>query len=168
MVTLSFAEKKDSIVRAWMDEAWASAGPAATGAVKGPGRLASAEGRTMSEALPVIFDEIVGGMDPVRLAAALDDIVRLRAVQRISPSRALGFIPALRRILRSSIGSEPAARGALERIDDRIDSLALQAFDSLVACREQIARARADELRRSHYVPGRLRPSFLEEPGDVP
>ncbi|MFB3853134.1 MAG: RsbRD N-terminal domain-containing protein [Vicinamibacterales bacterium] len=168
MITRPVADKRDAIVGAWMGEACAGIGAPALGLGRDHDRFACAESRTLSNCLPVLFDEIVGSMDRVRVAAALDDILRIRAVQPIAPSCALGFILGLRRIIREKVGSGPDSAAFLAFVDDRIDQLALQAFDSLVECREQIARARLEEVGRGRVILGRMRLPVLEEPGDVP
>jgi hypothetical protein len=71
----------------------------------------------------------------------------MRAVQPLEPSRALGFIFALKAILRDVLGTGREAAAALADLDSRIDRVGLAAFDRYMACREQIMELKANETR---------------------
>jgi hypothetical protein len=62
-------------------------------------------------------------------------------VQDFRPSDALRFIFDLRDVVAEVTGAPPQA------LENRIDELALMAFDQYMACRDQIARLREKELR---------------------
>jgi hypothetical protein len=97
-------------------------------------------GHTLRCSLSVLLDQVVGEMDVGCIAPALDDIVRLRAVQDLNPSQALHFLLLLKPIMR-----ELAADRDQLLLNDRIDQLALMAFDTYMRCREQLAEIRAKE-----------------------
>ena len=105
-------------------------------------------GHTLRQSLTTLYQELQGSMDAVRIASALDAIVRLRAVQDLSPSQAVGFVFLLKPIVHELA---PESGHALlddkikDRIDDRIDRLALVAFDKYMQCREQVAEIRKRE-----------------------
>jgi len=104
-------------------------------------------GHAIKESLNTLARELLGGMDKIAIAAALDALVRLRAVQDFRPSRALRFIFDLRDIVAEVTGEVPQA------LESRIDELALMAFDQYMACRDQIAGLRERELRfRMQYA----------------
>ena len=109
-------------------------------------------GHTLREGLAVLFDELLAGMDSSRITAALDSIVRIRAVQDSTPSQAVGFLFLLKRILREE---EPEMEPA--EIDTRIDGMILLAFDLYMKCREKIYEIRAAEAQRRVFVPERVR-----------
>jgi hypothetical protein len=91
--------------------------------------------------------------DAEAVAKALDQIVKIRAVQDFSPSQALSFVFLIKRILRQEFAQELSAKGELEdllRFETRVDNLAVMAFDLYVASRDQIARMRVDEVKRAH------------------
>jgi len=100
-------------------------------------------GHTVRQCLTVLFDQLHGEMDPGCIAAALDAIIRLRAVQDLTPSQAVGFVFLLRPILR-----ELAPEHDPVWFGERIDRLALMAFDKYMQCREQLAEIRLSESRR--------------------
>jgi hypothetical protein len=100
-------------------------------------------GHVLKENLTTLARELLGEMDEKAIAPALDALVRLRAVQDFRPSDALRFIFDLRDV----VAEVPQA------LENRIDELALMAFDQYMACRDQIARLREKELRlRMQYA----------------
>jgi hypothetical protein len=104
-------------------------------------------GHTLRESLTTLFAELRGNMDTERIAPALDAIIRIRAVQDLTASQAVGFVFLLKPILRELA---PEDQGSL---DGRIDRLALMAFDNYMQCREQLADIRVSERRRRIRVP---------------
>ena len=78
---------------------------------------------------------------------ALDPIMRTQAVRGQSPSEAIGFIFLLKRAGRAVWGGalDAATRDAL---DQRVDDLALVAFDAYARCRDDIQEIRVRAIRR--------------------
>lgn len=74
---------------------------------------------------------------------ALDSVIRIRAVQSFSASRAVGFVFFLKSIIRTELNgdTDPA-------LEDRIDRTALAAFDRFMKCREDIYLLKATEAKR--------------------
>ena len=100
-------------------------------------------GAALRRALPVLVRHVLGVAEP-EAQQALDAIIRLRAVQDLSPSQAVGFVFYLREVL--------GEQGTDEAIQRRIDDLSLAAFEAYMRCREQIAQIRANEMARSPRV----------------
>lgn len=120
--------------------------------------FANPVGRTTAEASATLLDLILDGSAPAAVAAALEPIVRIRAIQECAPSAALGFIPALKAALREEIPdllSEPARSTTMVALDARVDEALLVAVDLYVRCREEVARIRVREATRQ--VSGLLR-----------
>jgi hypothetical protein len=105
-------------------------------------------GHAIQQGLPVLFDQLVGDMDAVRITPALDEIVRIRAVQDFSPSQALAFLFLLKSLLREHL-SDPDQRALLEA---RIDELALRGFDLYIGCREKLHEIKLGEAHRRLYL----------------
>jgi hypothetical protein len=104
-------------------------------------------GHAIKESLTTLARELLSEMDEKAIAPALDALVRLRAVQDFRPSDALRFIFDLREVVAEVTGEVPRA------LENRIDELALMAFDQYMACRDQIAGLRQKELRsRMQYI----------------
>lgn len=116
-------------------------------------------GCALKEGLPILLDELLGGMNAASLAPALEGIIRIRAVQDFTPSQAVGFLFLLKGILRRESKALPEALAALE---DRIDELALLGFDLFMKCRERIYQVKADEGRRKVDLLERMQAGTLQ------
>jgi hypothetical protein len=116
-------------------------------------RFANPIGHALAEGLPEILDAVASGREPgERALSALEGIVRIRSIQDLAPSRAVGFVYLLRRAIRDELAAElanGAHAAALAEIDARIERIALVAFDTYTSVREQTYRLRQEELRRS-------------------
>jgi len=116
-------------------------------------RFANPIGHALSDGLPELLDAVACGREPgERALSALEGIVRIRSVQDLPPSRAVGFVYLLRRVIREELAAELAKgahAAALAEIEERVERLALVAFDMYVELREQMYRLRQEELRRS-------------------
>jgi hypothetical protein len=81
----------------------------------------------------------------------LDGIVRIRAVQDFTAGQAVAFIFLLKRVIREELKGEvrvqPGGDG-LAAVEERIDEMALLAFDLFMKCRERIYEIRVNEAKR--------------------
>lgn len=105
-------------------------------------------GHTMREVLPALLDVVLGRIPEDDAAAPLERLIRIRAVQDLTPGQAIGFLFQLNPLLREQVGKD-------EAMETRVNRLALTAFDLYVSCREQMHAIQIKELRRSAYVPQR-------------
>ncbi len=106
-------------------------------------RFRNPVGHALRESLARLAAELFGDMNREAVAAALDPVIRIRAVQTLAPSQAVGFVFLLKPIVRA-LPDEDVAR--LER---RIDQLALMAFDKYMQCREELGEIRINEAKRA-------------------
>lgn len=148
-------DKKDAIVRQWFDAFRLTYAPDTAEFLKSrQDPFANPVGSTALKGLAALLDQLLADMDPDCINAALDPIIRVRAVQNFSPSDAVAFILALKKILRNSVDpslqSGPAA-GAFTALENKIDQLCLMAFDIFMQCREAIYRIRATETRNRTF-----------------
>jgi hypothetical protein len=117
-------------------------------------RFANPVGHALSKALDRLYAEVVSGVDPQRAAPALDQIIRIRAIQNFSPSQAVAFVFFLKTVIREALEEEIRESGIKEELlilETRIDQLALLAFDQYMGCREKLYDLKANELRRQTY-----------------
>jgi len=141
-------ENREAITELWLGRAlrtYPSAAAPSLATERDPFR--NPAGHTLRRALAVLLDELLTGMDPTRITAALDSVMQIRVIQDSPPSQALEFFFQLKEIL---AGRCPEAE--LNQLHSRIDGMALQAFDLFVKYRERIYEARAHEARRRVYV----------------
>ena len=142
------SEQKQAFLEKWLEQTLATY-PSQTlhflGSEKD--RFRNPVGYTLREGLATLLDGLLGEMDLGKMRTALENIVRLRAVQDFTPSQAVGFVFLLRDIL-----SEECAGGQPPDAQKRIDEMALLAFDLFMKCREEIYEIKAREARRKVYV----------------
>lgn len=113
-------------------------------------------GQALHTHLPALLGELLGDMNPENVARSLGELMRMRAVQHFSAREALSFLFLLKRVLREELPADEESRVGL---DNRIDDMALTAFDIFMRCREQIYQLQANEAKRSVAVLQRIRSS---------
>jgi hypothetical protein len=149
-----WAEDKAAIAAAWLARAAAAYPPqTARFLIAERDQFRNPVGAAFRRVLPVLFEELAGEMNPLRLASALDDIMHIRAVQYFTAEEAIGFVYLLHDVLARQ---RPDLTGALH---NRIEELAQLARDEFERCQERIRVIRAREASRRTFVSGRLRSS---------
>lgn len=116
-------------------------------------RFANPVGQTIAEGLEQIFDRLMSG-DTDTVVPFLDNIIRIRAVQDFTPSKAVSFIFSLKQVVREELartktGAVPEAD--LAEFESAVDRLALLAFDIFMQCREKLYEIKANEVRNMTY-----------------
>lgn len=146
------SDKKRPIVKSWFDIAVESY-PAETQAFlnRQKDRFANPVGHTLLQGLEALFDELSGATDFGKAASSLEDIIKIRALEDMPPSRALAFLFDLKGIVRRELGPAAASGSPfaeeLSRFDEKIDYLTLIAFDLYLHCRERLYDIKASEAR---------------------
>jgi hypothetical protein len=102
-------------------------------------------GQTLKEGISRLVDELFGDMDSARVRPALEDIVRIRAVQNFSAREAVGFVFLLKDIFQQELSTDAAIWPELDR---RVDEMALAAFDFYSQCRARVSDIQVSEARR--------------------
>lgn len=104
----------------------------------------------ISQGIEGIFDQLLQGAEEEAISPFLDRIVRVRAVQELTPAQALAFVFGLKRVIREELAGALAGKpfpGELVEFEARIDRLALLAFNTYMGCKEQIFQLRVDEVK---------------------
>lgn len=148
------ASRRDGVCRRWLEAVLAEYGEVTAGRWRRErDPFANPVGHLLATGLPAILEAALAEGPPAAQAlAALEAILRVRSVQELEPSRAVGFVLKLRGAVRAELagGAAPGPDDTeLAALDARVEELVLVAFDMYVALREQIHRARQDELKRS-------------------
>jgi hypothetical protein len=149
------SEKRPAILKRWFD-AVLETYPADTSNFlkKQKNQFTNPVGHTIYQGMEHILEELLRGTDLDKLVPSLDNIVRIRAVQDLTPSQAVSFILFLKKIIREELGNnvrEHSACGDILGLEDRIDTLALMSFDIYISCREKIYELKANETKRLTY-----------------
>lgn len=110
--------------------------------------FANPVGGTVRREAEAIFDVMVAGGESAALTPHLEQVVRVRAVQDFSASRAVGFVFLLKQAVRGALARVEVSPEELLRFEERIDGLALLAFDLYMQSREKMYEIRANEARR--------------------
>ncbi len=109
--------------------------------------------RTESAATAVIELLFTDTPDQQALSAALEEIMRVRAIQEFPPETAAGIFFALKDIVRSVVeasGQAEQCYHALQSLESRIDAVVLMAFGAYARCREKMHLLKVDEFKRRH------------------
>ena len=113
-------------------------------------RFINPVGYAISQEIEALYDELLQGMNSDKLAACLDNIIRIRAVQDFSPSQTIALIFLLKKAIREELASEITENRVFEELlkfESRIDKLVLLAFDIYMKCREKVFEIRVNEAK---------------------
>lgn len=144
-------QKRTVIVRKWGESALAVFPPGAADflrKVKDP--FANPAGTTILSEVEFLFDALLNDLSREEIAPRVARIIQLSCVQDVAPARAVSFVFELKEILRAELREELRDAEGVERFSElgqRIDRLALMAFESYVEHRERLADIRVREVR---------------------
>jgi hypothetical protein len=122
---------------------------------KSTDRIANPTGMTIRNGLAQILDLLLQDAEPEKYLPALDQVVRIRAIQEFIPSQAVVPFLELKWIIRQILladGKTESLVGQLAPLDCEIDKIALAAFDIYTECREQLYKVRIQELKSGNYI----------------
>ncbi len=111
-------------------------------------------GNTTQKGLTVLMDELLGEMDPDTINSFLDPIIRIRAIQDFTPSKAVSFLFSLKEIIKDQLKDKDFDDNTLielNQFNKKIDSLALIGFDIYMKCREKIYHIKANEEKNRTF-----------------
>lgn len=117
-------------------------------------QFANPVGHIFDLGLSKCFTNLIFTDDNESVKEALDEVIRVRAVQDFSPAGALAFIFDLKGIIRAYCLEQIMKEELLEalwRLDARIDEAALIAFNIYASCREELAEIRVNEVKSNVY-----------------
>jgi hypothetical protein len=156
-------QKKSQIVDRWIKLLYESyPAQAAIFLKKEKDKFDNPVGYRIARGLNEIFEALVQEMETKQLLAALDEVIRIRALQDISPSQALAFLFLLKSIIREELAEEFEKQNftaELMELDSRIDGLSLLGFDVYTQRREKLCELKVNEVK--NRVSGLLRKSGL-------
>lgn len=148
-------EKKSSIVKRWVHavfENYPADGSNFIQRQQDP--FLNPVGHTISEGIQNFFDEFLQDPASEKIFPILNDIIKIKAVQDFSPSRAVSFLFLLKKVVREKAGGEIRRHNLSDELDEfetQIDKLILLSFDIYMKCRERIYEIKADEVRRMTF-----------------
>lgn len=125
-------------------------------------RFSNPVAHQITQGIAGIYDAISEGKDPGEIRPFLDEIIRIRAVQELSPSEAVSFFTLLKGVVREELKSERAKEpmpGDLLRFESKLDDLTFMSFDVYMKCREKLFELKVNDVK--NRVSGLLRMSGL-------
>lgn len=152
-------EKKSAIAAKWFDAIIETYPTDNSGFLKKQkDRFLNPVGFTFEKGINTLVEVLINGEDIKDNVQVLQDLIKVRAVQDFSPSKAIGFIFALKKIVYEELREEINKEIRQNQINDellgfesRIDDLALFAFDIYAKCRDQLSDLKTDELKRMTF-----------------
>jgi hypothetical protein len=150
-------DNAESILSRWFDYFLADYHPESSGFMKREkDRFHNPVGQTFASGTRQVYFALLNGADIDSLAESLQAILKIRAIQDISASRAVAPILALKEAIRLELKNAKSLTGPtdstdfadhLAELESKIDRTALLAFDIYTECREKIHQIRIKEIR---------------------
>lgn len=145
------SKKRSTIIKKW-HEVIVGSYPSGTQRFfrKEKDQFANPVGHVIDTEIGVLYDEIMKKGDSDKIASCLDSIIRVRAVQDFKPSQAVSFVLQLKDVIRKVLQGEAPLNGLsgeLQTLENRIDEIALLAFDIYSQCRQKIYEIRVHEVK---------------------
>ncbi len=109
-----------------------------------------------------IYEALLHRVDSDKTFPFLDKIIKIKAVQDLSPSEAISFIFLLKKVIREELKREIRENQIYEEIlelESRIDGLAFLSFDVYMKRREKLFELKVNEVK--NRVSGLLRMAGL-------
>ena len=161
-------KEKGEIIKKWFEATLQTYAPDTARFYKSQkDQFANPVGNITAKGLAFLLDQLLGNFDPDAVRAHLDPIVRIRAVQDFTPSRATAFILSLKNVLRKCLADELRDAGAVMELlafESRIDQLCLAAFDIYMACKEKLYQISANDMRSQALKAFRRAGLIVDEP----
>jgi hypothetical protein len=158
-------QRKGAIAERWLHQALAVYPPDALQFYERErDRFANPVGQALRTGTETLLEVLLEEQDPARLRAPLEEILKIRSIQDLTPSQAVGFVFRLKDVVREEIRGEvalPTLAAELATFEARVEELTLLAFDVYVKCRELVYELRVHEVKRN--VAGLLRRLNAEE-----
>lgn len=152
------AENKPAILERWFDLILETYPADTSNFLKNQkNRFTNPVGHTISQGIDRLFEELLSETDfnpNVLESSPLYNIIRIRAVQDFTPSRAIAFILLLKKVIREELKDslrEDGIAGELLTFESKIDDAALLSFDIYMKCREKIYEIKVNEFKNMTF-----------------
>lgn len=151
----------DAIVERWGDAVLSAYPPDSAALFRAQqDPFANPLGASVRKGTRGVLGAMLNDMDQEGLRSHLDEIIRIRAVQQMTPAEALAFVFSLRSIVREVVPeaeADPRYREDLAELDRKVDKVALSAFEIYAARREEVSELRINEVKRQvSWVMGKM------------
>ena len=149
-------ENKASILEKWIDQALGNY-PADASRIfkKQKDRFANPVGYRISHTLAELYEAVAGNADLSGLSPALEELVKILAIQVSSPSEAVSFVYALKYVVKEECQEKGLDTFTLSEwldFEAKIDTVAYTVFDLYMASRERLYQVRINELKSGNHI----------------
>lgn len=153
------SKKRPVILKKWLDAMLESYPADSAGFLQKPvNSSANPAVYALSAGMAGLFNELLCDAGHEKVSSCLYDIIRIRAVQDFTASQAVSFVFLLKKIIKGELAKDiQGSRNStilsdeltceLEKLESRIDAIALIAFDIYMDCREKLYDIKANEMR---------------------
>ncbi len=162
LLSVKAKEDKKILLTKWTDFFYKAYPLGSTGFVRSStDEFANPVGHITTTSLDLLLDAVIGqSVDPQKVQDALVELIQLRAIQKMSPSQAVGPLVQLKKIIKEDVFSicvkeNKELKGLNKLFDEyfimeaRVDSLFLMALDLYAAHKERVFNLRVEEVHRS-------------------
>lgn len=149
-------QEQDAILSQWLRMILETYNPeTASRLLKEKNQFFNPVGHTLREGLEGVYGELAGELRPEKMRTYLELIIRVRAVQEFSPAQAIAFVFLLKNIIREKSKKEAwtnlISQDDLVEFEQKIDEMALLAFNVYSDCREKLYELRVNEVKNRSF-----------------
>lgn len=146
------SEKQSDILARWLQAIFETYPPETARFLKREkDQFANPVGHALARGTSMILNYLLKEGETGEVEQALDDIIRIKAVQDFSPAQAIDFLFQLKTVVREEADADIRANripvGELLEFESGIDRLVLHAFNIFEKCREKIYELRANQVQ---------------------
>ncbi len=146
------SDKKSELLERWRELVFDSYVPETARFLKSQkDRFANPIAYQLTRGLTGILEVLLLNKEPDQAVAQFDEVLRLKALQDASPSRAMAFIFVLKALIREELAQElknPDFAAEMIELEARLDGLALLGFDVYMQRREKLCEVKVSEVKR--------------------
>ena len=162
-------KKRSAIIAKWFDSTVYAYAPDTAAFLKSQkDQFANPVGSSTRKGIETLLDQLLGDMHGEAIAASLDPIMRIRAVQSLSPAQATAFIFALKQILRDMFDKQLQDAGMARQFfefEARIDRSASRRSKFIWAAGSRCSSSRRTKCATALF--GRSSgPGWSQSPGE--
>lgn len=155
MLKESLSKKRSAILKRWLDLILETYPPETANFLKKQDDpFTNPVGQTILQGIDGIFNDILNGAGSENAAAFLEKVIKIRAVQDFTASQAISFVFLLKKAVREELKDEinrDRLHEDLSLLNDRVDELALIAFDMYMKSREKIYELKSNEIKNMTF-----------------
>jgi hypothetical protein len=149
-------ENNIKILDRWIDQVLGSYAPESRRILKQQqDQFANPIGYNVAQRLREFFIAFCDEEEPDKSAAALEPLIKIRAVQDFSPAQSVAFIFQFKEIVADEYNKAKEITFDTRQwlaFSGRVDMVALLVFDIYLACRERLYQTRINEIKSGRHI----------------